>query len=89
MSNTSIHLLRVAAFVLAVVMTLAGTLPAAAGCLSEYDQCGTCARRHLRDAVLDLDAGGIEDAFLEGLDCDIDFVHCLLFGHHHDYTCGL
>jgi hypothetical protein len=89
MTHTPIHLLRAAALVLAVVMTFASAMPAAAGCLLEYDSCGDCARKHLRDAILGLDVDGLEDAYLEGIDCDIDFVHCLLFGMHHDYGCGI
>jgi len=89
MIHTPIRLLRAAALVLAVVITLANAMPAAAGCMVEYDKCGDCARKHLRDAILSLDFGGLEDAYLEGVDCDIDMVHCVMLGMHHDYQCGI
>lgn len=89
MSYTSIRLLRAAAPLLALVMTVAGALPAAAGCLREYGQCGDCAKKAMRDAIWDLDLEGALDAYVDAADCDIDLFHCIVLGQHHSYECGI
>ena len=78
----------IALAVITILATLTASSPAEAGCMREYDDCGHCARTAMLDAVLDLDLRGLHDAYLDGIDCDIDFVHCLMFAHHHQYECG-
>lgn len=82
------HVLRAAALMLVLALTFAGTAPAYAGCLSEYGDCGDCARKAMIDAILDRDVGGAMDAYVAGADCDIDLIHCILYDSHHRYSCG-
>ena len=81
-------IVRATALLLALALTLTGALPAAAGCLSEYGDCGDCARQAMIDAIWDLDIGGATDAYVDAIDCDIDLMHCILFDSHHQYSCG-
>ena len=79
---------RMMAVAIVALAALAIATPAAAGCMMEFDDCGECARQMLYDAIWDISLEGIEDAWLYGIDCEIDFVHCLLFAHHHEYDCS-
>ncbi len=72
---------------IAVLASLPGS--ATAGCLREFGECGDCAEKALKEAIWDLDLGGITDAWIDGIDCDLDFYHCLVWGQHHSYGCGL
>ncbi len=78
----------IALAVIAILVTLTAASPAEAGCMREYDDCGHCARSAMFEAIFELDLGALHDAYLDGIDCDIDFVHCLMFAHHHQYECG-
>lgn len=88
MSSITGNLPRAAALMLAVVLTLAGSTTAYAGCLREYGECGDCARQAMIDAILDTDIGDAIDAYVDGVDCDIDLFHCILYDSHHSYSCG-
>lgn len=79
----------VALAIIVVLTSLASAAPAEAGCLREYDACGDCAKKAMYAALWDLDFGALEDAYLDGVDCDIDVIHCLMFGQHHKYKCGI
>lgn len=63
--------------------------PAEAGCAREWQKCGDCAERAFWSAVRRLDYGGASDAYVDAVDCDIDFYHCLVFAHHHTYICAV
>ena len=82
--------LRPAAVILLVTASLV-SLPgtAAAGCLREFGNCGDCAEAALRSAIWSLDLGGIADAYVDGIDCDLDLMHCILWGQHHNYSCSI
>lgn len=83
------HPTRIAAVGLLVgVLALAAAPAAEAGCLSEYRTCGECAHKRFKGAVWNLDLDEMNRAFEDALDCDIDLVHCLTFGHHHQYSCA-
>jgi hypothetical protein len=87
--NRTLNTLRPTVAVLMAAATfLALPGSAAAGCLKEFGQCGDCAEQALGRALWDLDPGGIADAYVDGIDCDIDFFHCMLWGQHHSYSCG-
>ncbi len=78
----------IALAIIVVLTSLALAAPAEAGCVAEWEACGDCAKRSLYEALTNLDFGALEDTFVEGIDCHIDFIHCLMFGHHHEYVCG-
>lgn len=59
----------------------------AAGCLTEFADCGDCAEAMLLDAIREVDPGDMIRAYLYGVDCEIDFVHCMLYADHHSYGC--
>jgi hypothetical protein len=82
--------LRPAAAILVAAATVL-SLPssAAAGCLREFGDCGDCAEAALGRAFWSLDLGGVADAWVDGIDCDLDLMHCILWGQHHDYDCGI
>jgi hypothetical protein len=81
---------RVAAIVLAAALTLlSGAAPASAGCLKEYGRCGDCARDAMMDAIRNLSIRDAMDAYVDGADCDIDLLHCILYDNHHSYECGI
>jgi len=88
MSYVSTYLLRLTIFALVTVLSAGAALPASAGCLQEWADCGACAKRHMRQAVWNLNPWGIADAFTEALDCDIDLLHCVLMARGHEYSCG-
>ena len=71
----------------AAVLSLPGA--AAAGCLKEFGKCGDCAEQALERAFWDLDFGGMADAYVDGIDCDLDLMHCIMWAQHHDYGCGI
>ncbi len=73
--------------VIVVLTSLAIAAPAEAGCLREWEACGDCAEKALWNAIFDLDFGAMDDAYVDGLDCHIDFIHCVLFDRHHQYRC--
>lgn len=60
-----------------------------AGCLTEFNDCGDCAHKLLFEALRNLRFGDAADAYVYGLDCEIDLVHCLAFAHHHTYECSV
>ena len=78
---------RLAMLILGVT-ALALSSSADGGCLVEFETCGQCASRHMYEAISNLDFGEVMDAQIEGWDCEIDLVHCILYAHHHDYSCG-
>ena len=78
-----------AAAALVIVATLSLAPAAYAGCLTEFKFCGDCATKHMYNAMRELDFGGMADAQLEGWDCEIDLFHCVMYAHHHDYTCDV
>ena len=83
-----ITLQRTIVLALIVVLTsLAIAAPAEAGCLREWEACGDCAEQALWKAIFDLDFEGLGDAYVDGLDCHIDLIHCLMFDRHHQYKC--
>lgn len=84
-----IRLRPATALLLAAITLLALPGSATAGCLREFGNCGDCAEQALGKAIRDLDIGGIADAYVDGIDCDLDLMHCLVWGHHHTYDCGL
>lgn len=88
MSHLSNSRFRIAIIALTFFVSLAGALPASAGCLRAYGECGRCARKALMDAIWDIDVIGVTDAYVDGADCDIDLVHCLLYADHHTYSCN-
>jgi hypothetical protein len=88
MSLSSTFLLRAGVLALVAAVSFAGAAPALAGCLTEYGECGTCAKRTLRTALWELDPWGVMDAYVEAADCDIDLLHCLAYDSHHEYSCG-
>jgi hypothetical protein len=88
MSHLTSLQFRFAVFVVTLLVSLVGALPASAGCLREYGACGRCARQALIDAIWDLDPSGVGDAWVDGADCDIDLAHCILYDNHHSYECG-
>ena len=77
-----------ALMVLVLIASFASAAPAHAGCAKEYDDCGKCARKMFYDAVMNLSFGELNDAYIYGIDCDIDMIHCLLFAKNHSYECG-
>lgn len=62
---------------------------ASAGCLREFGACGDCAEAAMGRAIWSLDFGGIADAYVDGIDCDLDLMHCILWGAHHNYSCAI
>ena len=82
--------LRPAVVVLLAVATLV-SLPgsAAAGCLREFGDCGDCAEAAMSRAMWSLDLGGMADAYVDAIDCDLDLMHCILWGQHHNYSCAI
>ncbi len=80
---------RSTALLLAAVTLLSFPSSAAAGCLREFGDCGDCAEQALLEAIWSLDPGGVADAWVDGIDCDLDLMHCILWGQHHEYECGL
>lgn len=89
MNHATSILLRASALLVVFALSFANAAPASAGCLSEYGDCGDCAKQALRDAFWEGDLEDFMDAYVDGIDCDIDLAHCLLYGHHHDYSCGV
>lgn len=81
--------LRPAVVALLTATVLSLPVAASAGCLKEFGECGDCAEKALERAIWDLDLGGMADAYVDGIDCDIDLMHCLLMGQHHTYSCGI
>jgi len=77
----------IALAIIVVLASLASAAPAEAGCLREWDACGDCAKRALYAALVNLDFEAFEDAYVDGIDCDIDVIHCLMFDRHHTYKC--
>jgi len=83
------HVNRIAAVGLLVGILALGAVPAAeAGCLSEFRTCGDCAEQRFDNAFWNADFGEMTRAFEDALDCEIDLVHCITFGHHHQYSCA-
>ena len=78
---------RFSAMVLAVIAVVAGlaTGADAAGCLREFGQCGDCAEDKLWEGIRNVDLSKVADAYVDGLDCEIDLMHCILYAHHHSY----
>ncbi len=90
MSRVPKTMFRVAAIVLAAALgLLSGVAPASAGCLRDYGKCGDCARQAMIDAFWELSIGDAMDAYVDGIDCDIDLLHCILYDSHHSYGCGV
>jgi len=90
MNHATSRIIRITAVAMAVVLvSVAGAAPAAAGCLKEYGECGDCAEKALIGAIWDLDLGGMLDAYVDAMDCDIDLAHCLVYDSHHNYECGI
>lgn len=87
------HIYRLRGFHLALALALglasvaALPAPVQAGCISEYQQCGDCAKRKSRVALQKRDWRLYFEAVLDGVDCDIDLYHCLFQGRHHRYSC--
>jgi len=79
---------RTAAILLVTIVGLVAAGPASAGCLREFGKCGDCAERAMNAALWDLDPGGVLDAYVDGVDCDIDLLHCIVYDSHHSYSCG-
>ena len=77
----------IALAIIVVLASLASAAPAEAGCLREWDACGDCAKKAMYAALKKLDFGAFEDAYVDGIDCDIDVIHCLMYDHHHTYKC--
>lgn len=77
------------ATILLVTLALcaAATGEVRAGCLSEWDKCGTCAAKRGRQALHNLDLAALASAWADAIDCDIDLVHCIVLGKHHRYRC--
>ena len=72
-----------------VLALVAMATPASAlGCLTEFDDCGRCAEEMLFDAIRDLSPGDAIRAYVYGIDCEIDLIHCMLYADHHTYSCG-
>ena len=79
-------ILRTAAIALVATLSLlAAVAPANAGCLREYGNCGDCARAAIWRAIFDFEFEDATDAWVDGIDCDIDLLHCLLYDNHHEY----
>ncbi|MCH7825226.1 MAG: hypothetical protein IH849_10525 [Acidobacteria bacterium] len=79
----------IALAVIVVLASLAIAAPAEAGCAREWEACGDCATKALYAAIFDLDLKALNDAYVDGIDCHIDFIHCLMFGHHHKSKCSV
>lgn len=88
MSFVTGNIVRATALLLAAGVTLAGMSPAYAGCLREYGDCGDCARAAMIDAIRDRSVGDAMDAYVDAIDCDIDLMHCVVYGQHHSYSCA-
>lgn len=83
------HLPRITAVVTLVTIFSLSSIPAAeAGCLSEYRECGNCANKRFNRALWNLDFDEMSRAFDDALDCEIDLMHCIFFGQHHQYSCA-
>ncbi len=78
----------IALAIIVVLTSLAIAAPVEAGCLREWEACGDCATKALYAAIFALDIEAFEDAYVDGLDCDIDVIHCLMFDRHHEYECA-
>ena len=89
MKHTLMNVRSALALLLVAATMLALPASATAGCLREFGDCGDCAEQALARAFWNLDPGGMADAWVDGIDCDIDLMHCMLWGQHHDYECGI
>ena len=78
-----------AALIAAMAIGFAAPASSQAGCLSEFGDCGDCAEKAMWAAFRGFDIGGMGDAYVDALDCDIDLIHCLLYAHHHTYVCSV
>ena len=86
---TTLRKFRLLLCAVTVLGLLAATPTAAlAGCLKEFGDCGDCAESAMLNALSNFDLGGAMDAYVDGIDCDIDLYHCVLIGQHHGYSCG-
>jgi hypothetical protein len=77
-----------AALVVLVGVGLAAPAVSQAGCLTELDDCGDCASKMLVEAIRDKNLGDLQDAYLYGLDCELDFLHCVFYAKNHTYSCS-
>lgn len=73
--------------VVALIAMAVVAMPAAAGCLKEYDTCSACGQAMMWKGVRTLDPSAIVEANLYLADCSIDLWHCLLFDNHHGSPC--
>ncbi len=77
------------ALIVALAIGFAAPASSQAGCLREFGDCGDCVEKAMAAAFRGFDIGGIMDAYVDALDCEIDLIHCLLYAQHHNYGCSV